>query len=158
MQQARNTSARLTLSLLATAAVAAGATALYQVKAAPTAAPEVVGAWNATFSGEGYSLPSLLVFHTDGTLLMSGVEANGSSITVGSWRALQNGEVALEARVLGAEKGRYLGQVHLHGKMRVRSGQLVGSVGGEAVMPNGQVAFKHSTDTVKAFRIVPGAK
>ncbi|WP_027481032.1 hypothetical protein [Deinococcus pimensis] len=147
---------RTTLLVLATAAVAATATAFYQASAqdAPAVRPAVIGTWNATFNHDGQLNPVLVVFHDDGTLMMSGTDADGASLTLGAWRAAQNGDVTFEARVLGAEKGRYVGQIRMHGVVRLNDGRLVGTLGGQGVTPTGKTLFSWEGETLKADRVV----
>ncbi|MFC4453925.1 hypothetical protein [Deinococcus sonorensis] len=150
--------ARVALSLLTATALAMGITASVQASArTASAAPPVVGTWNATFNDHGRLNPVLMLFHADGTLLMSGVNGDGTSLTLGQWRAAQNGAVAFEARILGAEKGRYVGQIHLRGSATPNGNRLIGTLGGEAVEPGGKVLFAWKGEAIKAFRVAPTA-
>lgn len=158
MRSVQSLPARLTLSLLTATALGAGMTAAYRASAQTSpASPAIVGTWNVTLNDNGQLNPVLLMFHADGTLLMSGVNGDGTSLTLGQWRPAQNGAVAFEARVLGAEKGRYVGQIHLHGTASANGQQLTGNLGGEGVAPGGKVMFAWKGETLKGFRVAPPA-
>ncbi|WP_264778391.1 hypothetical protein [Deinococcus aetherius] len=158
MNQAQLVPARLALTVLVSTVAVLGAAGVYQASAQSSSLPPaVVGTWNATFNDNGQLNPVLLTFHADRTLLMSGVNGEGSSLTLGGWSASPDGGVAFEARVLGAEKGKYMGLIRLRGNLNVHGAALTGTMGGEAVTPDGKVLFSWKGETIKALRVAPPA-